>query len=382
VSDRKIQERFESFVREFMVPVMIGGRVELGRVVTPGMLDAFALSRTSDVALDRTIVDALQRFGAEIAPMRSIPWPDRGLSALAMACHCLAFVTDPALDRAGSRGARKRVLEFVEWFVEAAGAPSTRGQALVRHAFLSRFLESRREDVTASNWGFTHRYLGRPMPEGFFTKPRWVEVASNATPIFDLWQRLDPELVAELSLDRLLARSPVTALLRFDLLAEVSFGTAALAVLSDDLVRNGIARALVGAGTRAMKPLGRALKSFYAEQPPPSLLYYPIALVYEMHVIAALDARSGNESIFARPSNAEEALFCAVLPALVGAPDDLGALLDLDPDDLLRVRRLAADLDQRVGEDAARHAVAMIDYAAPPALDHERDEHVPSEPAA
>ena len=113
-----------------------------------------------------------------------------------------------------------------------------------------------------------------------------------------------------------------------------------------------------------------------------ALLYYPIALLYEMHVIAALDARSGNESIFARPSHPDEALFCAVLPALVGAPDDLGALLELDPDDLLRVRRLAADLDQRVGEDAARQAVQMIDYAAPPALDHERDPEPSSEPAA
>jgi hypothetical protein len=380
VSQKKIQERYESFVRDFMVPVMDGGRIELGRAVAPGMLDAFALSKAADLELDRTMVDRLQRFGAEIAPMRSIPWPDRGLAAIAMACHCIAFATDPALSRVGGRGPRKRVIEFAAWFVEAAGAPRTRGQTLVRHAFLSRFLETRREDVTATNWGFTHRYLGRPVPDGFLTKPRWVDLSTQATPILDLWHRLDPDLTAELSIDRLLSRSPVTSLLRFDLTNEVVFGTAALAVLSDDLVRNGIARALVGAGTRAMKPLGRALRSLYAEQPPPALLYYPIALVYEMHVIAALDARSGNESIFARPSQPDEALFCAILPALVGAPDDLGALLELDPDDLLRVRRLAADLDQRVGEDAARHAVQMIDYATPPALDHERDPALP--PAA
>ena len=93
-----------------------------------------------------------------------------------------------------------------------------------------------------------------------------------------------------------------------------------------------------------------------------------------MHVIATLDARAGEEPVLGHPATDEEALFCAVLPAMVGAPDDLGALLDFDPSDLAQVRRRAGELDLVVGTDASALAVRIVDAAGVPPLDHERDQ--------
>jgi hypothetical protein len=231
-----------------------------------------------------------------------------------------------------------------------------------------------RTDVVVKNWAYTYRFFGRPVPPRVVALPRvrMVRQEKSANTLLELFESLDAELSIKRRLRALAQRSPVSELLHMDVFGAPAVGTALLAVLSDDLVRNGIARQLVSQGASVMSPLGEALATLADQRPPPRLLFYLIALIYEAHVIAILDARTGKDPVFGRPKDASAALFVAVLPAMVGAPDDLGALLELDPDDLLSLRRRAGELDNLAGPEAGKRAVALVDYAEPPRLDHER----------
>ncbi len=371
----KMQARFDSFAADFLHPLLAGGAAVAGQPLTPGMLEHFSLASSADATIDREIYDLMHAEASEIAPLRALVWPERGVMALVMAAHNLVAVTDPKLDRMFSRGARKKALDYADWLIDAAGAPSTRGEALARHVFLSRFVTMSRTDVVVKNWAYTYRFFGRPVPPRVVAMPRLRMVRQDKSEhgILALFEELDAELSISRRVRELVHRSPVTEILHTDLFGTPTVGLAALAVLSDDLVRNGIARNLVSQGPSVMSPLGQALGTLAAQRPPPRLLFYLLALIYEAHVIAVLDARAGKEPVFGRPADEAGRLFVAVLPAMVGAPDDLGALLDLDPDDLLVLRKRAGELDSMAGSEASGRAVALVDYAEPPRLDHERD---------
>ena len=277
----KVQARYDELAAGFLVPLLAGGTVRLGRPVTPGMLETFALSRPSDAIVEQELIERLHELGGELAPLQRLPWPDRGIMAVTMAAHDLALVTDPQLDRWGTRGARREILSWVDWFLEQAALPRSRGAALGTHAIVSRYLGLYREDVTARNWAFTHRYLGRPLPDGFFTRPRWVQLKTDKTPLVSLWTLLEEDLVLSMRLRTLLSRSPVTELLRTDLLGAdpsraLHFSVATLAVLSDDLLRNGLARELVHQGRQVMHAFGGALRALHLSEPPPHFLYYAV----------------------------------------------------------------------------------------------------------
>jgi len=372
---REIQGRFEAFATDFLRPLLEGGPAVVGQPLTPGMLESFAHSRPADLETDRAIYEALHGAASDLTVVRAIPWPERGLAALGMASHDLVAVTDPALDRWLARRSRTRMMEFVDWLLEQAAEPRTRGAALARHALVSRVVAMRRKDVTVTTWAYTHRFFGRPVPGRVVAMPkvRFVKQQRAETTLLELWDELDEELGTRARVRTLLARSPITELLRTDLAPDLSFGVATLAVLSDDLLRNALARELVAQGDAVMTPIGAALRDLANRRPPPRLLYYALALAWEMHVIAVLDARSGKSIPYGHPADDDARLFAAMLPAMLGAPDDLGALLDLDPDDMERLRHRAPALDQAAGQEASRLAVTLIDYAEPPRLDHERD---------
>jgi hypothetical protein len=375
----KIQARFQSFAADFVHPLLAGGTAVVGQPLTPGMLEHFSLAVSGDLAIDREIYDLLHGEASEIAPLRALVWPERGLMAVTMAAHNLVAVTDPKLDRLFARGARKKALEYADWLIDAAGAPNTRGEALARHAIISRFVTMSRTDVVVKNWAYTYRFFGRPVPTRVTAMPRVRMVKQDRTEkgLLQLFDVLDAELSVRTRLRSLVQRSPVTEFLHTERFGAPAIGTAALAVLSDDLVRNGIARELVSQGASVMAPIGEALANLADQRPPPRLLFYLLALIYEAHVIAILDARAGREPVFARPQGPAASLFVAVLPAMVGAPDDLGALLELDPDDLLALRRRAGKLDVAAGPEACKRAVELVDYAEPPRLDHERPAPAP-----
>jgi len=371
---QKVHARYERFASLFLRPLLAGGTMIVGRPVAPGMLEHFSLARPSDSGTEHDIYERLLTTANQFAPVKGLRWPDPGPTALAMAGHNLLAATDPMLGRWPGPKAKRKMLEWSGWLLDRASAPRTRGEALARHAILERLLLVRREDVVVRNWGFTHKYLGRPIPSGFLNKPRWVRENRDRRTLRDLISE-QGDVDAGLVLQTLIRRSPMTELLRPDLYDTFRFGTASLAILSDDLLRNSVARDLAKEGFRAAESLGEALHVLYESNPPPRMLYYALALVYEMQVIAALDRQPPPPPLEVGESGMErgQQLFYAVLPAVLGAPDDLGALLDLDPDDLARLRVRAQHLDSVLSDSASQLAVAILDRAEPPHLIHERD---------
>jgi hypothetical protein len=341
------------------------------------MLEHFALARASDSEVERDIHERLVSTACRFAPVKGIRWPERGAMALSMVCHNVLASTDPLLERWPGRRARATIVDWSEWLLERASAPRTRGEALCRHAIIDRFLSTRREDVVAKSWMFTHRYLGRPVPGGFLTRPRAARMTRTRSSLFSL---LYPAAGADADdaneaneelgalIHKLVTYSPVTALLNPKRLSDFRFGTATLAVLSDDLLRNGLARRIVGEGLDVMESYGRALRELYESGAPPRMVYYAFALIFESHVIAILDRAPPQQDL------AFGCVLCrALVPALLGAPDDLTALLDLEPPDLERLRNEAMKIDAATPNPVSELAVAIVDYVEPPHLLHERD---------
>ena len=366
---RAMQERFDALSAQFLRPLLEGGAVVVGRPLSPGMLEHFAHGRPSDDATDRAVYRALHAAASDIAPVRVLPWPDRGLAAVIMACHDLLAATDPALDRLFARKGRAQILGWVDYFTDRAGPPLTRGAALARHAVVSRALALRRRDVTVKNWAYTYRFFGRPVPKNVVALPRlrMVRQEQAERDLVDIVSQLDADLHTRERLRALVSRSPVTELTSTDRFPDLRFGKASLAVLSDDAVRNGVAGVLAQQGDRIAAPLGRAIRELAATDAPPALLYYALALALEVHVIAVLDARGDAPAPYGAPSDDDARLFAAVLPAMLGAPDDLAPLLELDPRDLARLRRRAPALEQASGKEISGTVIALIDRARPPA---------------
>ena len=149
----EIIERYESFVRNTLTPLFTGGQVIVDRPLTPGMYTAFSVARSADLDVDLSLYGAICRESEGLAPTDTIPWPDAGFTAMAMAIHNILAVTDPLLDRAFARSSREKMLQWADWFLDQISLPMTRGEALMRHALLARTLGLRRKDVYARSLG-------------------------------------------------------------------------------------------------------------------------------------------------------------------------------------------------------------------------------------
>ena len=126
----------------------------------------------------------------------------------------------------------------------------------------------------------------------------------------------DPNLGLTERLRRLLARSPVTELLRLDLCESFRFGLATLAVLSDDATRGGVAREIVSRGEfNAAGRLGRALGDPILQHAPPPHLYYAVQLCFEVQMTATLDVPGPALPQRLDLSDPDIARYAAVLPA-------------------------------------------------------------------
>jgi hypothetical protein len=318
----KLQVRYDALVAQFVAPLLTGGTVALGQAIAPGAMSYFAHARAGDPDAEQDIYDALHRGASAIAPVAQVPWPERDLVLLAASAHNLVLVTDPTLDGVFTRSARRDIVRWVDEMVDAVNPPATRAEALARHALLEPVVRLRRRDVVVKNWAYTYRFFGRPVPSNVTALPalRMVKEYESFSAIDSLWETLDRQ-ATELDplgrLRRLLTRSPVTALVRPDLVPELRFGFAMLAVLSDDAIRGGVARQLVALGEwRMAKVLGKALGDPVLQQKAtPAMLYYALALPFEVQMTATLDVPGPGLPEELDLSDPDVARFAAVVPA-------------------------------------------------------------------
>lgn len=385
---QKRQELYEAFVGGFLAP-LFGATVlddqhakhrdgvllaQITRPLPPALLDHFELASLSKPEVEQTMLEGLHAAAGELMPTDHLRFPERGAMAIAMAAHDLFWLTDPAHDRAFARGARTKVLTFVDALIDAVPIPRSREEAIVRHVILERLLELEREDTVVKNWAYTYRFFGRPPAANVVAMPklRFVRQQHTRKGLVDLCAA-DTELGLPARLRSLISRSPVTALVRPDLSKRFVFGHATLAVLSDPTLRHGIVEALVKRGTdRIAATFGHALRILGAEDPSPQHLYVALAFLAELQLLEVLDERVGHRPK-EEPAVGDEELFAAVLPALVDHTEEegpLGFLLDLSEPDLERVVKRSELRRAQAGDDAVGFAKGIFARALPLASSH------------
>lgn len=377
----KRQELYEAFAGGFLAPLFGASALDdaksregdllaqLTRPLPPALLDHFELASLSKPDVEQTMLEGIHAAAGELAPADHLRFPERGALAVAMAAHDLFWLTDPTHDRAFARGARSQVLGFVDALLDAVQPPRTREEALVRHVILDRLLELEREDTVVKNWAYTYRFYGRPPPGNVVALPRvrFVRQTHTRRGLVALCQA-DTELRLDHRLRALVARSPLTELLRPEFAEPLVFGRASLAVLSDPTLRHGVVQVLVKRGTaRIAAVFGRALRVVGAEDPSPEHLYVALAFVAELQLLEVLDERDGHRPKD-EPAVGDEELFAAVLPALVDHAEEEGPLaflLELSERDLERVVRRAQLRRAQAGDDAVAFAKGILARARP-----------------
>jgi hypothetical protein len=361
-------ERYESFIREMLIPLFTRGSVLVDRPLSPGMFTPFSVARSSDLDVDQRFYEALHYASRGLAPVRQIPWPDAGFMGLAMASHNLIALTDPLLDRMFARSARPKLINWASYFIDQVDMAQTRGAVLARHALLNRVLRLRREDIYAKSLGTTSKYLGRAESSGFWSRPRFAQRRTTQVALMELWSSLGTDLDVAPLWSRMLLLSPLTRLLTIEASASPLLGVADLAVLSDDLLRSGLANELVEGGLEFGLWWGDAIRSMQDRDAPRSLLYYPIALMVEAASIAIL---SGHENAIAALSN-KGAAFAAFLSAALHAPPRLSFFSEYGAGDLEQLRTHTEQLQQTIGEEMIQWASYLINHTNPPQLLHEQ----------
>ena len=369
----KLQRQYDQFVSGFVAPLLLGGTATIEQPIAPGAIGYFQHASSSDSNTDADIFDTLHRIGAAIAPIRTVPWPDRDLILIAMAGYNLAQVTDPELERVFARGHRKKVVAWIDAIIEAIAPPTTRADALSRHALTERIATVTRTDVIAKSWAYTYRFLGR-RNLSLLSRPVFgmdFDKEVKTPPLHRLLE--DIPALAELGLRHrlraLIARSPITELIRLDLCDGYRFGRATLSVLADDALRGGIAREIAApptgkrSGSRewdAAPRLGAALGDPALLEAAPEALYYALALCFEVQMTATLDVPGPALPKRLDLSNPDVARYAAVLPAFFADETMIDEIRAFDAADRGVVQERCALLTQALPPLALEQVAPLV----------------------
>ena len=380
-----LQALYEEFVTSFLHPLVAGGVARPARVVPPHALELFASWRPSDAILEGEILAGLHDVAAHVAPLSgAIAFPERGAMALAMAASDLLYITDPESQGLFSRGATPKILGYASELIEQVELPRSRDEALVRHALVTRFLELQRVDTVVHTWAAVHSFFGRQPPRNVTAMPklRFVRQEKIRRRAVDL---VDERRASDL-LRALVARSPITALMRHELFGELVFGWASLGVLSDTGIRHGIAVSLAArhAEEHQAARLGRATADFAEAITDEALAgdpgvdprvagvsrWYVLALLVEIQIIMALEWTGAMDALIAVDAPAERerpaaGLFYGILPAVADSPF-AELLLTMSREDQRAVDDYVAAARAKVPEAYRSLARSFVARVTPP----------------
>jgi hypothetical protein len=358
---RAFQEQYDALLAQFLRPLLEGGTARVGDPIAPAALAHFELAAASDAEVEHAVADALDAHLRALLPARRVPWPEPGALALACALHDLAFATDPSLDRPFARGARATVARWAAAHAARAGQPRTRGQALVRHALVDRFLLVRRRDVIVRNWAYSWRFLGRPVPPRYLAW-RAVRRVKTSEQMRDLGAVLAdaPDALGLPAVVRaVFAASPLTSLLGVHGAPAPAFDAASAAVLSDRALRGAVVRAHAADPHRAARLFGRALAQALAL--PSASARVVLEFVHELHVACLL----GRDAVAPPIEDRATADLAALLPAcaLTEPGRALVGLHALDPRDQRLVEVAAQRTASQLPAESRGLAEALVAHA-------------------
>lgn len=164
----------ETFLREFLLPLIAGGELHVGRPLDAEdlvRLEAELVSPTEEsVAIESARADLAAALWLYPVPTEL----DRPTLELAAALHNLLFLSHPGARRWYLRQSSiEQVLAFSGRCLEQAPAPAGGAELVARHTLLGMLPELHRQDVEVRFWAGKRTYLGQEPPTRL---TRWKSV--------------------------------------------------------------------------------------------------------------------------------------------------------------------------------------------------------------
>jgi hypothetical protein len=179
------------FVSRFLLPLVKGGTLHVGRPLGPralvAMVAAFKPGRRRVLSLeDMAEEDAL----AELARLRhgrarallveaTLPPLDESALRLGIAVHNLLALMHPALERRNLERRQELVVAVTQPIADL-GPPPTAEEVVRRHSLLARLSEVTRTEHTVEYWAGRRRFVGRPPPAHLLALPRMRRVSTTS----------------------------------------------------------------------------------------------------------------------------------------------------------------------------------------------------------
>jgi hypothetical protein len=264
-----------SFVAGFLVPLVRGGRLHVGRPLGPRAVERLgrlAAAREAAGPRDDDAVAALAAARAEVAsrflPRAPAPALDEATLRLGAAVHDLLVLIHPDLEGPRIARRRERIADAARGLA-ALGPPRSAEEAVARHSLLARVPEIGRTDSTVSFWLGRQTFVGRAPPARVTALPALRRVRVDVVKR-SWWRDIGVPAVAREALLALGIASPMgEALDPLRLDPSFSFGRV-LPVLRAPALCRAVAGRMLDVGLdRAGDALAMALLRFASRQDPP-----------------------------------------------------------------------------------------------------------------
>ena len=174
-----------------MAPLVLGGALRPQHAV--GARRALALTQAIGIhAIDAALFDRVQRLrvrrARRLVPIDALGPPTDMEWALAAALNDLLQAANPVFDGALRRSSAARILESCVATIAHVRPPTTVGDALSRHTWLSPTSELTRTDTRVSWWTGSQTFRGEAPPARLQAWPgvRRVSVVAQHVPLVDL----------------------------------------------------------------------------------------------------------------------------------------------------------------------------------------------------
>ncbi|HEV3033002.1 MAG TPA: hypothetical protein VG319_15260 [Polyangia bacterium] len=153
-----------SFVSSFLLPLVRGGRLHVGRPLGPRAVER--LRRLASVAEDEAapaLAAARRAVAARFLRDAAPPPLDEATLRLGATVHDLLVLVHPALDGPTVARRQARVAAAAQ-ALASLGAPASAVEAVNRHSLLARLAEIARTDSTVNFWLGRETFVGRVPP--------------------------------------------------------------------------------------------------------------------------------------------------------------------------------------------------------------------------
>jgi hypothetical protein len=154
-----------SFVTSFLLPLVCGGRVHVGRPFGPAAIDRLARLASTPEAADAVAALSVVRRDVAARFLRDAAAPplDEATLRLGAALHDLLVLVHPALEGPGVTRRQARVAAAAR-ALASLGPPASAEEAVERHSLLARVAEIARTDSTVTFWLGRETFVGRVPP--------------------------------------------------------------------------------------------------------------------------------------------------------------------------------------------------------------------------